>query len=102
MDTSSSYEYMVGGLHCHGFGAMFASARSLFLDQSKSFLEKHLLTLLRISMRTDGLRSWSTRGSQLCLLFDWLTFKATVVLFPTVTKTGSSVGGQRNRESCSD
>ena len=96
MDTSSSYVNMVWRLHRRGFGATSALDGSFVFDLSISFLEKLLLTLLRISTITDGLSCRRARPSQLCLPFDWSTFIARV-LFPTTTKTRSSVGGQRNR-----
>ena len=87
---------MVWRLHRRGFGATSALDGSLIFDLSISFLEELLLTLLRISRRTDGLGCWSTRPSQLCLPFDWITFVA-IILFPTSTKTRSSVGGRHYR-----
>ena len=87
---------MVWRLHRRGFGATSALDGSFVFDLSISFPEKLLLTLLRISTRTDGLGSWSTRNRQLCLNHDWSTLIA-IVLFPTSTKTRSSVGGRRNR-----
>ena len=96
MDTSSSYVNMVWRLHRRGFGATSALDGSFIFDLSISFPEKLLLTLLRIFTRTDGLRNRSTRNRQLCLDHDWSTLIA-IVLFPTSTKTRSSVGGRRNR-----
>ena len=81
---------MVWRLHRRGFGATSALDGSFIFDLSISFPEKLLLTLLRISTRTDGLRSWSTRNRQLCLDHDWSTLIA-IVLFPTSTKTRSSI-----------
>ena len=63
MDTSTSYVYMVWRLHRLGFGVTSALDGSLIFDRSISFLEKLLLTLLRIYTRLDCLES---RGLKCC------------------------------------
>ena len=96
MDTSTSYVYMVWRLHRRGFGATSALDGSLIFDRSISFLEKLLLTLLRIYTRLDCLES---RSLKCCCEYQpphWFILIA-IFRFPSLLRIGGSDKKRRNR-----